>query len=255
MPTNFYEFRSGFTYEKALRYQGFLNESDHLGLLGFECPETITLGRAARIQDEVLVSSEFLKEREVSLLATDRGGKATWHGPGQLICFPVGNLRSLYGDTRAVKRFSEEILLSLAHVCAALGVKSVETRLDQPGLWTSRGKLASIGFTVKDGYLFHGFAINIKASCLKGFKLINPCGIVDCPVTFLEQEGVKEISPEQLMQRMAPYLNSIYQRAGANLLKTVTDDSSYADLVSTVARSQMAIDYLGTSFDSTLHGK
>jgi lipoyl(octanoyl) transferase len=248
--TNFLEFRSEFAYDKALAYQGFLNQSGHVGVLGFECPPTITLGRAAVLQDEVLVSQEFLQERKVTLLATDRGGKATWHGPGQLVCFPVANLRELYGDAKAVKRFTEELLITLAHACAALGVKSVETRLEsQPGLWTNKGKLASIGLTVKEGYLFHGFSINVKAESTLGFNLINPCGISNCPMTFLEQEGVKEISLEQVLLRIAPYLNSIFKRAGADLSKVVNQEAAYSDLVSAVTRSQMAMEHMGQSYD------
>lgn len=255
MATNFYEFRTDFDYEKALGYQGFLNQSEHVGMLGFECPDTLTLGRAANYQEEILVSPEFLKERNINVLATDRGGRATWHGPGQLVCFPLGNLRNMYGDPRAVKRFSEELLLGLAHACAALGVKSVQTRMDHPGLWTQKGKLAAIGLTVKDGYVFHGFSINVKSSCTSGFQLINPCGMPGCPVTFLEQEGVKEISTEELFFKMAPYLNSIFQRAGADLSKATTDQSAYTDLISTVTRSQMAIDHFGTSFESVRNGE
>jgi lipoyl(octanoyl) transferase len=255
MKSNFLEFRADFAYEKALGYQGFLNEAGMTGLLGFECPETITLGRAATLEQEVLVSEQFLRERNVRLLATDRGGKATWHGAGQLVVFPVGNLRELYGDPKAIKRFTEELLLSLAHACAALGVKSVETRMDQPGLWTQKGKLASIGLTVKEGYIFHGFSINVKENCLQGYKLIHPCGIPACPMTFLEQEGVKEISLEQVHYRIAPYLNAIFQRAGFDLSEAVTHEQAYTNLVSTVTRSQMAIEHLGTSFDSVRDGK
>ncbi len=248
--TNFFEFRSGLDYEQALRYQGMLNEEGYTGLLAFETPETITLGRAAESADELLVSPLFLKERGITLLSTDRGGKATWHGPGQLIAFPIADLKKIYNDTRAVKRFTEELLMGLAHACATLGVKSVETRSDYPGIWTSRGKLASIGFTVKDGYVFHGFSINMTKECLAGFGLINACGVANCPITSLEQEGVRVESAKDLAIKILPYLSVI---AGSEIIKkskTMSYESTYADLVSTVSRSQMAIEHFRTNLES-----
>jgi len=248
--TNFFSFREDFSYEQALRYQGVLNQEGYCGLLAFEPPETITLGRAAESASELLVSSSFLQERGIALLSTDRGGKATWHGPGQLVGFPIANLNTLYGDSRAVKRFSEELLLSLAHACASIGVKSVETRSDFPGVWTSRGKLASIGLTVKDGVVFHGFSLNITKECMAGFGLINPCGIANCPITNLEQEGVRIESIKDLAVKILPYLSVI---SGDDVLKeskTMSYESTYADLVATVSRSQMAIDHFRSNLES-----
>lgn len=247
---NFFEFRSGFAYEQALRYQGMLNEEGYTGLLALETPETITLGRGAESAEELLVSPLFLKERGITLLSTDRGGKATWHGPGQLIGFPIADLKKIYNDSRAVKRFTEELLMGLAHACATLGVKSVETRSDYPGVWTSRGKLASIGFTVKDGWVFHGFSINMSKLCLPGFGLIHPCGVTNCPITSLEQEGVRIESAKDLAIKILPYLSVI---GGSEILKkskTMSYESTYADLVSTVSRSQMAIEHFRTNFES-----
>lgn len=250
MKSTFFTFRSNYSYEEALRFQGILNGEGYTGLLAFEPNETITLGRAANEHEDLLVSPEFLQQRKVQLLSTDRGGKATYHGPGQLVGFPVVNLKNLYGDAKAVKRFSEELLLGLAHACAVLGVKSVKTRSDYPGLWTSRGKLASIGITVKDGYIFHGFSLNVEQSCSAGFGLINPCGIQNCQVTSLEQEGVRVSSVKELATRILPYLNVIQGEEVLKRSKTVTYESAYTDLVTTVSRSQMAIDHFRSNLET-----
>lgn len=253
MKSSYYEFRANYSYEQALRLQGLLNAEAYTGLLAFESQETITLGRAADKTEELLVSSAFLEERGIALLSTDRGGKATWHGPGQLVGFPVVNLKDIYGDARAVKRFSEELLLGLAHACAALGVKSVETRTDFPGLWTSRGKIASIGLTVKDGFVFHGFSVNARQGCLAGFNLINTCGISNCPITSLEQEGVRLESIEELSLRILPYLSVIFGNEIAKKLQTINYESTHSNLVATVSRSPMAIDQLRTNMTSLRH--
>ncbi len=254
MKSNYFEFRAGCSYEQALRLQGLLGAEGYHGLLAFEAEETITFGRGAEEATDLLVSPSFLKDRGITLLSTDRGGKATWHGPGQLVGFPVVNLKSLYGDARAVKRFTEELLLGLAHACAVLGVRSVETRSDFPGLWTNRGKLASIGFNVKDGQIFHGFSLNIRQSTQAGFGLINPCGVENCSVTSLEQEGVNVESAETLSKLILPYLTVI---AGEQILKTartVNHDASIDDLVATVSRSPMAIDHFRSNMENLGRG-
>lgn len=255
MKSNFFAFRSNYSYEEALRFQGLLNAEGCTGLLAFEPTETITLGRAAHGAEDLLVSEDFLKQRGVRLLSTDRGGKATYHGPGQLVGFPIVNLKSLYSDAKAVKRFTEELLLGLAHACAVLGVKSVKTRSDFPGLWTSRGKLGSIGITVKDGYIFHGFSLNVEQSCVSGFGLINSCGMHNCQITTLEQEGVRVESVQELTTRILPYLSVINGEQVLKNSKTVSYESSYANLVTTISRSQMAIDHFRSNLETFARGE
>lgn len=250
MRSTFFAFRSGYGYDQALRFQGLLNAEGYTGLLGFESPETITLGRGSDDEKDLLVSPEFLKGRNIQVLSTDRGGGAAYHGPGQFIGFPLGNLKDLCGDMRAVRRFIEELLLGLAHACAVLGVKSVETRSDFPGLWTSRGKLASIGITVKDGFVFHGFSLNVFQSSLSGFSLIHPYGIPNCPITTLEQEGVRVESIQDLATKILPYLTVIGGEEVLKRSKTVSYESNYSQLVAAVSRSQMAIDHYRTNLEN-----
>lgn len=246
MKENFFEFRGGISYEDALRYQGVLNERGYVGLFAFESQETITLGHAGDTTEDILVSPEFLTERGVTVVSTDRGGRATWHGPGQLVGFPLGNLRQIYGDVKAVKRLNDELLMGLAHACAVLGVKSVETRAQQPGLWTSKGKLASVGFTVKDGYIFHGFSLNVRPSCAAGFTLINPCGIANCAITSLEQEGVRVENMRDLALKIFPYL-SFYSANKSVQSRIWRHEADFTELVAKVSRSPIALERLQSS--------
>lgn len=255
MKSTFFAFRSGYSYEQALALQGILSAEDYTGLLAFEAPETITLGRASDPDTEIFASASFLRERHIQVLSTDRGGKTSYHGPGQLVGFPIVSLKALYGDARAVKRFSEELLLGLAHACAVLGVKSVTTRQDFPGLWTSRGMLGSVGITVKDGFVFHGFSLNVNQTCVPGFSLIQPCGIPDAPITTLEQEGVRVDCFEDLATKLLPYLSVVQGDEIARRSKTVSYENTYTNLVTTVSRSQMAIDHFRSNMESIRSGE
>ncbi len=252
MQSMFFAHRSSYPYEEALRFQGILNSEGYSGLLAFEPPETITLGRQSKLQD-VLVSRAFLRKRGIHLLSTDRGGKTAYHGPGQLVGFPVANLNKLYGDARAVKRFSEKLLVGLAHAVAALGVRSVEARSDNPGLWTSRGKLGSVGINVKDGYIFHGFTLNMTQVCVPGHSLIKQCDTADCQITSLEQEGIRIDSGRELATRILPYLSVIHGDEVIKQAKAVSYETAYTNLVSTVSRSQMAIDHFRNNLESVSH--
>ncbi len=250
MKSIFFAFRGNYSYEEALAFQGVLATENYTGLLAFEPPETITLGRASGQEEDLRVSPKFLRQRQIQLLSTDRGGKATYHGPGQLVGFPIANLKQLYGDARAVKRFSEELLLGLAHACAVIGVKSVSTRPDFPGLWTNRGLLASVGITVKDGFVFHGFSLNVWQSCLPGFSLIHPCGMRDCSMTSLEQEGVRTENLKDLAASLLPYLTVVQGAQVYQKSKTLNYENTFANLVNTVSRSQMAIDHFRANLEN-----
>jgi len=245
----FFAFRSAYPYEEALRFQGILSSEGYTGLLAFEPPETITLGNLSKPED-LLVSQEFLKKQGITLLSTDRGGKTAYHGPGQLVGFPIASLKTLYGDPKAVKRFSEELLFGLLEGAAALGVRNLKTSADAPGLWTSRGKLAAVGITVKDGHVFHGFSINVTQDCVPGHNLINHCGNQECAVTSLEQEGIRLKNVQELATKLLPFLSVIRGEAVLKQSKTVSYETAYANLVSAVSRSQMAIDHFRSNMET-----
>lgn len=247
----FFEYREDYSYEKALRYQAMLSQEGFCGLLGFTPPPTVTLGLGSDGATEILVSRESMAERGLEVVATDRGGKATYHGPGQLVGFPVVNLELIYGDARAVRRFTQDLLLGLAHACAALGVKSVETRDGYPGVWTRRGKLASVGIAVKSGYIFHGFSLNVSREVLSGFSLIQPCGMTNCPMTTLENEGVRVENYEHLMRELTPYLDGLFRLPAAANSPTELFDRKFESVVSQVSRSHAALDYLASSLGAS----
>jgi lipoyl(octanoyl) transferase len=178
-------------------------------LLLLEHPPVLTLGRNAN-RSNILASDELLERRGVTIHEINRGGDVTYHGPGQLIGYPIFDLRSLrspagnrLGPVDFV-RLVEEALIRLCgefgvpagRICGLTGVwcrlrggspsdeSCSSTAKDRPA---EERKIAAIGIHVARGVTSHGFAFNVTTD-LRGFTLINPCGITDRPVTSLENE-------------------------------------------------------------------
>lgn len=192
-------------YDEALRLQAELVELRRAGRIGntlllLEHPPVLTLGRNAD-RSNVLASDALLAARGVTLHQINRGGDVTYHGPGQLVGYPIFDLRSLrnaggsrMGPVDFVRRM-EEVLIRL---CGTCGVRAGRIA-GLTGVWCgpSAGdagpnsgpdrKVAAIGIHVSRGIVSHGFAFNL-ATDLSGFALINPCGITDKPVTSLDRE-------------------------------------------------------------------
>lgn len=168
-------------------------------LLLLEHPPVITLGRNADTRN-IVAPREFLEARGVELFETDRGGDVTFHGPGQLVGYPIFNLRAFEPRIGAVDfvRRMEEVLI---RTCGDLGVVTERIK-GLTGAWTEAGdrpaaKIAAIGVHVSRGVTSHGFALNVNTD-LEYFKLIVPCGISDKPVTSLERELALLAPPREL---------------------------------------------------------
>jgi lipoyl(octanoyl) transferase len=146
-------------------------------LLLLEHPPVITLGRRATMAD-VYVSEAVLRQRGIALQTTTRGGLVTYHGPGQLVGYPIVNLRAR-GLT--VPCYVRALELAIISALASIGI---DARIDagHVGVWTGQGKIAAIGVAQRHGVTLHGFAVNLQPD-LTHFELINPCGIGDLGVT------------------------------------------------------------------------
>jgi lipoyl(octanoyl) transferase len=156
-------------------------------LLLLEHPSVITLGRNATMQN-IVASRDFLASQGIELFETNRGGDVTFHGPGQLVGYPIFDLRSFTPRMGAVE-FVRKIEETLIRSCGDLGV--VTQRIQGlTGVWTEAdepAKIAAIGIHISRAVTSHGFAFNVSTN-LDYFKLIIPCGIADKPVTSLAQE-------------------------------------------------------------------
>jgi len=177
-------------YATALKLQQTLVDLRKAGqvadaLLLLEHPPVITLGRNAK-RANVLVSQDQLSQSGVEISECDRGGDVTYHGPGQLVGYPIFDLRGFTPRIGAVEfvRKLEEVLI---RTCADFGVATRRVP-GMTGVWTLRNqaKIAAIGVHISRGVTSHGFALNV-ATDLDHFKLIIPCGIGDKPVTSLDR--------------------------------------------------------------------
>jgi lipoyl(octanoyl) transferase len=153
-------------------------------LLFVEHPHVVTLGRNAKAH-HVLASPRVLERAGIDLVETDRGGDATYHGPGQLVGYPILDLREWRRDVRAYFRAIERLLVD---ALATLGVQASGSR--EPGyegVWVGGAKLAAIGIHISRWITSHGFALNVDTD-LSYFHYIVPCGL-DKPVCSLRSLG------------------------------------------------------------------
>ncbi|MFI5106076.1 MAG: lipoyl(octanoyl) transferase LipB [Terriglobales bacterium] len=183
-------------------------------LLLLEHPPVITLGRNAS-ENNIVASREFLAAKGVERFETDRGGDVTFHGPGQLVGYPIFNLRAFEPRVGAVD-FVRKMEEALIRTCGDLGVVT-ERIAGLTGVWTQntepnahQAKIAAIGVHISRAVTSHGFALNVNTD-LDYFKLIVPCGITDKPVTSLALELARLQPPRQ-----APALGDTAQMAARN---------------------------------------
>jgi len=171
-------------------------------LLLLEHPAVITLGRNAS-ERNIVASREFLEKQGVELFETDRGGDVTFHGPGQLVGYPIFDLRGFEPRIGAVD-FVRRIEEALIRTCGDLGVVTLRIP-GLTGVWTPAdpsggptgaqppAKIAAIGVHISRSVTSHGFALNVSTD-LESFKMIVPCGLADKPVTSLSVE-MRRLNP------------------------------------------------------------
>jgi lipoate-protein ligase B len=140
-------------------------------LLLLEHPPVITIGRAGRSAN-ILVPRGLLAARGFEVFEIERGGDVTYHGPGQLVGYPILNLRALDEDVVRFVRMLEGVLIRTLEM---FGIEAGRRR-GYPGVWVGEAKIAAIGVAVKRKVTMHGFALNVGPN-LEHFALINPCGL------------------------------------------------------------------------------
>jgi lipoyl(octanoyl) transferase len=177
------------------------DRGDSLMLL--EHPPTYTLGRRALEEDLVYGEAER-SARGISTYRVDRGGRATYHGPGQLVGYPIVALGRRY-DVISYLRDLEEVLVRTA---ADLGVEATRDA-DHTGVWVGKNKIAAIGVKITRGITMHGFALNVTTN-LDMFSGIVPCGIRDRWVTSLELETGRRRSVKEVGALAADHLAEVF---------------------------------------------
>ncbi len=184
-------------------------------LLLLEHEPVITLGRRAD-ESNILVSWDILEREAIEVQRIERGGDVTYHGPGQLVGYPIIDMhRYGLGASDYMHRLEAVIRDALADF-------GLETRLREKtiGVWVGEDKIAALGVRIKRGVTFHGFALNVAPN-MDHWCLIIPCGISDGGVTSLAQELGKVPSMAEVRQRVA---DRFAQRFGVDLVPTTLQD-------------------------------
>jgi lipoyl(octanoyl) transferase len=209
-------------YGTGLRLQQRLVELRKDGRIGdvlllLEHTPVITLGRNAKAAN-VVASPEKLAERGVEIFECDRGGDVTFHGPGQLVGYPIFDLRGFpstdekrktMGVIEYVRRL-EEVLI---RTCADFGIETKRIP-SLTGVWTegsqAEAKVAALGVHISRGVTSHGFAINVNTD-LTFFDLIVPCGITDKPVTSMQKELGREVPIQGVVHSISRNFGQVFQ--------------------------------------------
>lgn len=200
-------------YAEALDLQKQLVEARHderVGntLLLLEHPPVLTLGRNAS-RSNIVASEEFLAYRGVEVHEINRGGDVTYHGPGQLVGYPIFDLRSFAPRLGAVE-FVRKLEEALIRACGDFGIPAQRVA-GRTGVWTMPGgaiaekKIAAIGVHIARGITSHGFALNVTTD-LRDFELIVPCGISDRAVTSIDLE----VDPNSTIHPAATMENTMH---------------------------------------------
>jgi len=188
-------------------------------LLFCEHPHVITLGRSAN-QKNLLASERILRQKGVELRETNRGGDITYHGPGQIVGYPILNLDRIRRDVHWYVRTLEEAMIRASADFAVTAYRIP----GKTGIWVQppggipEEKLAAIGVHISRWVTSHGFAYNVCTD-LRYFDLIIPCGITDRKATSLEKLLQRNISLDEVRPRLAHHLAELFSLAPQSISK------------------------------------
>jgi lipoyl(octanoyl) transferase len=191
-----------------LRYKKEI--SDTMFLL--EHPHTYTLGRVAD-KTHMISSPEYLNDNKISIYEIDRGGDITYHGPGQIVGYPIIDLNYWQKDTHKYLRGLEEVII---RTCAVFGITAIRDP-KYTGVWVENRKIAAIGIKVSRWITMHGFAFNINSD-LSFFNGIVPCGIFDKEVTSIKKELNKEIDIQEVKKILVDNFKLFFEYDSVNTI-------------------------------------
>lgn len=177
----------------------------HEVVLALEHTGVYTLGRRGG-RENLTVSESFLKSRNISIVQVERGGNITYHGPGQLVIYPIFHL--LQNRWRVVD-FVAGMEAAMVRTAGYWGIQAKGDEKNR-GVWIGPAKLGSIGITVRRGVSFHGLALNVNLS-LEPFGWINPCGLKGVTMTSLEEASGAAVSMAAVREEIRQCFDDIFQ--------------------------------------------
>ena len=198
-------------YEESLTVQRSLFTARRAGLIDhvfmlLEHPPVYTIGRRYKARDHLLVSEDELASRGIPVYETDRGGDITYHGPGQLVGYPIFDLTEWYQDVFRYLRDLEEVII---RVVADYGIQA--ERIDGlTGVWVQNEKIAALGIKMSWWVTRHGFSLNVDPD-LSMYDHIIPCGIFDKSVTSLSKILESRINMDQVSNHLIRHMASVFE--------------------------------------------
>ncbi len=169
-----------------------------------------TLGKSGNINN-VLLSEQQLAEQNIEFFNTNRGGDITYHGPGQIVAYPIFDLEKFYTDIGKYLRNLEEVVMLTLADYSIIGERSI----GETGVWIdpqikgSERKICAIGVRCSRWITMHGFALNVNTN-LNYFNNIVPCGIVNKKVTSIEQELQKQINEDEVIEKIKNNFKKVF---------------------------------------------
>lgn len=199
-------------YADGLELQRALVEDRKAGripdtLLLLQHPHVVTIGVKKDGRSHIIATPQQLAARGVEVFETGRGGDVTYHGPGQLVGYPIINLDPDRRDVHKYVRDLEEVMI---RVCAAYGVAAGRSK-GFSGAWVADAKIGAIGVRISRWITSHGFAFNVTTD-VDFFNLIVPCGILDRGVTSLSKEIGRAVSIAEVEDHFIDHFSSVFER-------------------------------------------
>jgi len=200
---NTIDYKEAWDLQKSIFELRYQQKVDDVFLL-LEHPHTYTLGKTAD-RKNLVGKEEYLNKNKISVYDIDRGGDITYHGPGQIVGYPIIDLNNWGKDTHKYLRALEEIII---RTCADYGL--AVTRVPKyTGVWIADRKIAAIGIKVTRWITMHGFALNVNTD-LSLYNGIIPCGIANKEVTSLQKELNTEIDIQEVKSKILNHIVTIF---------------------------------------------
>lgn len=193
-------------------------------------PPTITVGKTGQIEN-ILVPLKRLKQERIGLYFSDRGGDVTYHGPGQMVAYPVLSLKNRGKDAHLYVRNLEEVAIQ---TLKDSGITATRDK-NHPGVWVNMEELAAIGLSIKKWVTMHGLALNVNPN-LAHFSFINPCGFTERKATSMAKILGCEVPMEAVISRFISHFSEIFE--------TVIEFGNYTELRSLYAASLSSLDQM-----------
>lgn len=217
------DYQECWNLQKEIFNRRYNNEiSDVLFLL--EHPHTYTLGKIAD-KNNLISSKKYLDDNKISVYDIDRGGDITYHGPGQIVGYPIINLNEWEKDAHKYLRALEEVLIE---VCNEFGLNA-ERNSSYTGVWIENKKIAAIGIKISRWITMHGFAFNVNTD-LSLFQGIIPCGITGKEVTSLQKELGRKLDLNQVKEMIVKKFMKVFNY-GSCEISTLSEIRSSSILV------------------------